>query len=275
MKNSKQYLADIEKMIRRDFFQNENSYLTKEMYDELARVESGDIKKTSLEVGESYTYRIVLLTLKAKKRLICSKIFEANETRASVRFGIVISVLENNIDSYYCKTLFKENNKEVMSTQDKEEFYNLYEYIQEKVLCLKRGENEKFPSLSKNVVLRLKGLHCGKIYDNKKVKATKKNYSYKTIQDTFTICLPSIQRAFSQKRFRDIEHKCFYAIAIVSNKIEEVDNRIKQAEQRKNSLLIELEKKSSLYENTNKKEEVYGYTKKSDSKNRDRYKDFW
>lgn len=272
------YLERIVDMIKRDFFKDECYRFTKSMYNELSRVESGNIKKTSLNRKTGYTYEIVFNTLKAKKKFICSKIFEENAITPKDRFNIVISVLENNVDSYYRKTIYKENNKESMSEEDIEEFNKLYTYIQEEVLCLKKDkENKKYPPLSKNVVLRLKGLHSGKFYENKKVKATEKTYSYQTIKEAFALSLHSIHYAFDHRNFSDIEHKCFYAISIASKKIEEVDYRKREAEKRNKNLLIELEKNSSSYEEntTKKKEEVYGYTKKSNSKNRDRYKDFW
>lgn len=268
----------IVRMIKLDFFKDEDYYFTRKMYDELARIESGEIKKTTLNVEESYTYRIVYYTLKSKKKFIYSKIFEKNAITPEDRFDIIISVLENNIDSYYQNTLYKENNKTSMSDDDITELDEIYTFIQKDILGYDdENGTKKLPPLSKNVVLRLKGLHEGKLYENKKVKATNNNYSYQTIKQAFDFCKNTICNAFKQKRFRDDEHKCFYAIAIVSKKVVDIDYRKRMAEKRNKNLLIELEKNSSSYEeNTNKKkEEVYGYTKKSNSKNRDRYKDFW
>lgn len=272
------YREDIVDMIKLDFFKNKESRFTKRMYSELDRVESGNIKKTTLNDGERYTYKIVCFALKSKKKLICSKIFEKNATTLKDKFNIVISVLENCIDSYYRNAQYKESHKESMSREDIEDWDKLYKFIQKDILGYDdENGKKKLPPLSKGVVLRLKGLHEGKFYENKRVKATNNNYSYKTIKDAFDICKNTINNAFKQKRFRDDEHKCFYAIAIVSKKVEDIDYRKRMAEKRNKNLLIELEKNSSSYEeNTNKKkEEVYGYTKKSNSKNRDRYKDFW
>ena len=133
-KDDEDYKNDIVRIIKSDFFKKEESRFTKKMYEELDRIESGNIKKTTLNDGERYTYKIVYCALKSKKKLICSKIFEKNATTLKDKFNIVISVLENCIDSYYQNTLYKENNKTSMSDDDITELDEIYTFIQKDIL---------------------------------------------------------------------------------------------------------------------------------------------
>ena len=73
-----------------------------------------------------------------------------------------------------------------MSKEESQDWENLYNYVKSNIMGY--DENQ---ALSKNMVLRLKGLLTGKFIENKNIKDIS-NYSYKTILTTFKYCYPDI-----------------------------------------------------------------------------------
>ena len=82
-------------------------------------------------------------------------------------------------------------------------------------------------SLSRNMVLRLKGLANNKFMANNNIKDTA-DYSYKIILLTFKYCNSSIQRALNNVAFKDESHKFNYILKIVEDNINTVYMRMKK-----------------------------------------------
>jgi len=117
--------------------------------------------------------------------------------------------------------------KKHMSEQDKEDWDELYEYVKTNVLCY--DENQ---SLSKNMVLRLKGLLNNKFIANNNIEDTA-NYSYKTVLNTFKFCMFEIQKGLRSNTFKDESHKFNYVLKIVENNLNTVYLRMKNSEKTK------------------------------------------
>ena len=118
-------------------------------------------------------------------------------------------------------------NSKRMSVKDKENWTELYEYVRKNIMGY--DENQ---SLSKNMVLRLKGLLTNKFMANNNIDDTS-NYSYETILLTFKFCMPDIQRGLKGSSFRDETHKFNYVLKIVESNINTVYMRVKNSEKSK------------------------------------------
>lgn len=117
--------------------------------------------------------------------------------------------------------------KKHMSKQDIEEFDELYEYVRSNVLGYDKNQ-----SLSRNMVLRLKGLANNKYIANNNIKDTA-NYSFKTILLTFKFCMRDIQKGLANNSFRDETHKFNYIMKIVESNLNDVYMRMKNLEKSK------------------------------------------
>lgn len=113
--------------------------------------------------------------------------------------------------------------KKHMSQQEIEDWENLYEYVRHNVLGY--DENQ---SLSKTMVLRLKGLSNNKFMANNNIDDTA-NYSYKVILNTFKFCMLDIQRGLRTVTFKDEDHKFNYILKIVESNLNTVYMRMKNA----------------------------------------------
>lgn len=114
--------------------------------------------------------------------------------------------------------------KHPMTEQDKIEWDKLYQYVRFNVLGY--DENQ---SLSRRMILRLRGLSFNKYIDNNHIADTA-NYSYAVILNTFKYCSLDIQKAIKTHRFNDEEHKFNYLLRIVESKLNTVYLRMKEAE---------------------------------------------
>lgn len=117
-----------------------------------------------------------------------------------------------------------------MSKEDKEAWSDLYYYVKDNIMGY--DENQ---ALSKNMVLRLKGLSTNKFIENKNIESTA-NYSCEVILATYKYCSNDIKRAFSSKSFESEQHKFLYAAKIVENKINDVYTRMKGVERTKEKI---------------------------------------
>lgn len=113
--------------------------------------------------------------------------------------------------------------KKHMTIKDKEDWTNLYEYVRLKIMGY--DENQ---SLSKQMVLRLKGLTSNKFMANNNITDSA-NYSYELVLNTFKFCIIDIMKGFSNKSFNDEMHKFNYALAIVENNLNTVYIRMQNA----------------------------------------------
>lgn len=114
-----------------------------------------------------------------------------------------------------------------MSKEESQDWEELYYYVKNNIMGY--DENQ---ALSKNMVLRLKGLLTGKFIENKNIKDIS-NYSYKTILATFKFCLPDIQRVLRTNTWKNEAHKFNYILKIVENNINNVYMRMKNVEKAK------------------------------------------
>lgn len=117
----------------------------------------------------------------------------------------------------------KRTNKH-MSKQDIEDWTALYEYVRKNVMNY--DDNQ---SLSRSMVLRLKGLLNNKFMANNNIKDTA-NYSYQTILNTFKFCMPNIQKTLRTNNWVDENHKFNYILKIVESNLNTVYTRMKSAE---------------------------------------------
>lgn len=113
-----------------------------------------------------------------------------------------------------------------MSKEELQDWEELYIYVKN---LMNYDENQ---TLSRGMVLRLKGLLTGKFIENNNIKDNS-NYSYKIILATFKYCSPSIQRALRTNNFQNEQHKFLYITKIVENNINNVYLRMKNAEKAK------------------------------------------
>ena len=123
-----------------------------------------------------------------------------------------------------------------MSEKEKIDWENLYNYVK-KIMCY-----DKDQALSKNMVLRLKGLTTNKFMENKKIEDTA-NYSYEVILNTFKYCSPDIQRVFNSMTFVDEMHKFNVVLKIVERNINTVYMKMKKVEKAKEeakSVMVEM-----------------------------------
>ena len=114
--------------------------------------------------------------------------------------------------------------KHPMSEVDKVDWKLLYDYVRYNVLGY--DENQ---SLSRNMVLRLKGLVNNKYMANNKTTDTA-NYSFAVILNTFKYCSIDIKNALRTHKFTDENHKFNYIIKIVESKLNTVYLRMKESE---------------------------------------------
>ena len=120
--------------------------------------------------------------------------------------------------------------KKSMSPKDIENWNLLYDYVRYKVLGY--DENQ---SLSRNMVLRLKGMANNKFMANNKIVDTA-NYPYEVILNTFKYCILDIRNAIKTHQFTDENHKFNYILRIVEGKLNTVYLRMKEVEQSKKEM---------------------------------------
>jgi hypothetical protein len=119
-----------------------------------------------------------------------------------------------------------------METQSKkprkdQEFRDLCDYIKDEIM--EYGNEMK---LTKQMVLRIKGLAEGKFIANRKTKPLA-NYSFKVILYTFKICKSKILSAFHGKAFQSEMNKFNYGMAIIESEINDVAIRLNNVEKSK------------------------------------------
>lgn len=151
--------------------------------------------------------------------------------------------------------------KEKMTEQEKEDWYALYEYVRTNVLGYDKNQ-----SLSKQQVLRLKGLKNNKFMANNNVEDTA-NYSFKVILYAFQSCKPTIQNAIDRVNFKDEMHKFNYILRIVESQLNDVYMRMKNRDKAK----AEAEKEVANHTDVKAAE----FKPKPKKKMNDRFADLW
>lgn len=152
--------------------------------------------------------------------------------------------------------------KKHMSQEDMKHWDDLYMYVKTRVLGY--DENQ---SLSKNMVLRLKGLLTNKFMANNHIEDTA-NYSYQVVLNTFKFCNPSIQKGLKNNAFTDENHKFAYILKIVESNLNNVYIKMRDAEKAKEEIDNHDISYTANYNNTFKSKE----NKQNNSK---KYEDLW
>ena len=117
--------------------------------------------------------------------------------------------------------------KKRLLQEDKKYWDEVYEYVRTNIMGY--DENQ---SLSRSVVLRLKGLTSNKFIENNNTPDTA-NYSYQVVLNTFKFCYTDIQKALRNNSFRDENHKVNYILKIVESNLNTVYIRMKNVEKSK------------------------------------------
>lgn len=156
----------------------------------------------------------------------------------------------------------KTKTKKHLSLEDKKYWEILYEFVRSKVMNY--DENQ---SLSKNMVLRLKGLSNNKFMANNNIEDSA-NYSFKVILNTFKYCMPSIQNAISNNSFKDENHKFNYVLKIIDSNLNTVYMKMKNAEKSEDKIEVVNADHVSNYTNTFK-------SKESISNKSNKFDDLW
>lgn len=155
-------------------------------------------------------------------------------------------------------------NKQVkrrMTKQEKIDWDNLYEYVRKNVMHYDNNQ-----SLSKKMVLRLKGMLNGKFYANNNTKDMA-DYSYQTVLNTYKFCSLSINRALTSKTFDSEEHKFNYVAAIVESKLNDVYIRMQN--------VVKTEEKTKTMDMSTVTNEGAEYKKKTTENTNKRLDDLW
>lgn len=85
-------------------------------------------------------------------------------------------------------------------------------------------------SLDQHAALRLAGLRVGKYIPNgNNVRGISRGYSFETILNTLRFCNSSILHAMSTMSFKNQKHKIDYAMRIVTNNINFIDQKTMEA----------------------------------------------
>lgn len=114
--------------------------------------------------------------------------------------------------------------KKHMSQQEIEDWEKLYDYVRYNVLGY--DDNQ---SLSRTMVLRLKGLLSNKFIANNNIDDTA-NYSYNIVLNTFKFCIMDIQRGLRSVTFENEDHKFNYILKIVESNLNTVYMRMKNSD---------------------------------------------
>lgn len=152
----------------------------------------------------------------------------------------------------------KKASSKKMTKEEKRDFDELYYYVKK---LLSYDENQ---SLSRSMVLRLKGLSTNKFIENNNIESTA-SYSYQTILNTFKFCSNDIQRALITNSFNDENHKFNYVLKIVEPNINNIYMRMKNIEKAK-----EEAKNTSIEITTH-----VGAEYKPKEKKNDKFSDLW
>lgn len=146
-----------------------------------------------------------------------------------------------------------------LAEQEALDWDELYQYVRHNVM----GYDED-QSLSKPMVLRLKGLLTNKFMENKNIESTA-NYSYETILNAFKYSSFDIQKALRTNSFKDEQHKFNYILKIVEKNINDVYVKMRNIEKAK-----EEAKKTMVEVPTHTGAEF-----KPREKKKDRFSDLW
>ena len=117
-----------------------------------------------------------------------------------------------------------------MSSEEKKNWEELYNYVRKTIL-----EYDENQSLSKQMVLRLKGLSTSKFFENR-LHEDKSNYSFNVVLNTFKFWPPEIEKSVQRITFKDENNKFNYILKIVESKLNDVYIKMKNTERSKEKI---------------------------------------
>lgn len=124
-----------------------------------------------------------------------------------------------------CSRVINPNyNKKKMPVEELDYWEQLYNYVNDKVMDYEKS------MLSKEMILRLKGLREGKFFQNTE-QSLEGIYPSKVILYTYKFCMSDIQRAIRNNHFNSENHKFNYILKIVESNLNTVYVRMKKNEQ--------------------------------------------
>ena len=119
----------------------------------------------------------------------------------------------------YCPKCFEIKQKQI---QEQKEWEELYDYVFFDILGYKKGMK-----LTRNMILRLKGLKDGQFISSKTAKK-QASYSYKIILYTFKAKKLEILRICDKIEFKDENHKINTIMKIIENGINDIVMRMEK-----------------------------------------------
>lgn len=152
--------------------------------------------------------------------------------------------------------------KKHMTREEKKIFDDIYEYVRTHVMGYDQNQ-----SLSRTMVLRLKGLITNKFIENYNTPDTA-NYPYQVVLNTFKYCAPDIQKCLANNHFDDEMYKFNYVIKIVESNLNTVYIRMKNAKKAEEEAKNHDMSDAANYVNTFK-------VRDNDSKKSNKYDDLW
>lgn len=144
---------------------------------------------------------------------------------------------------------------------EQKEWSELYEYVKRNIMNY--DDNQ---SLSRIMVLRLKGLRTSKFIENKSIKDNS-NYSFTCVLNTFKFCKPKIDYILKTKKFQDENHKFNYILKVAESNLNEVYKKMLNAKRN------EIIKETSI--NTDHKSANFISKPQKAKTVQDKYKDYW
>jgi hypothetical protein len=148
--------------------------------------------------------------------------------------------------------------KNKMTQKDIDDWNELYDYVKYNILGY-----DKEQKLSRQQILRLKGLLNGKYIANNNIEDMS-DYSFEIVLITFKFCMPDIRRVLHTVKFRDENHKFNYILRIVEDNINTVYLKMKKLDRAKEEAKKQDFSDAVNYENTFKGSENKKKTSKFD-----------
>lgn len=169
-----------------------------------------------------------------KRRNIVLKSLERFSTSFKTdldKFQFVYTMTIQMIREEYCEETFSNPlMKEYQTQKTKILWDSLARYVKYNILNYKPEQ-----ALHKNIYLKLQELVYGRVYGNKKQRATCE-YSLENILYTFKYSYFDIQKALAYKSFDNDVQKISYVCAIVKNNINDVMRKIENSERAKRKM---------------------------------------
>lgn len=193
--------------------------------DALAKQKS-DVTLVADKVGKDATFVRKFINKHPEFRIEKqgNKFVMTDEQREELSSAIVAEIATK-------EELRKENErKHRQSQKDTDTWNEILSYMEYKVL--RHDDNQK---MSRNDVLRLRGLMYGKRFANNGIEDEAK-YSFECLLNTIKYSLPEINRALDRVQFEDENHKFNYMLRIIGGNLNTVYMRMKRSKKKEEEI---------------------------------------